>query len=102
MVARTGRYGAHREAYRARWVAGTLRGMDDETYEPMDGITPPKIKTYSGVAELLGKLEGKAAMWERVGREAKERAEEFEGAAQRVRDGASSVTVGRTTYVLGE
>jgi hypothetical protein len=76
--------------------------MDDETYEPMDGITPPKIKTFSGMAELLAKLEGRAAMWERVARENKERAEEFESAAQRVRGGATSVTVGRTTYVLGE
>jgi hypothetical protein len=76
--------------------------MDDETYEPMDGITPPKIKTFADVADLLGKLEGRAAMWERVARENKERAEEFESAAQRVRDGATTVTVGRTTYVLGE
>jgi hypothetical protein len=70
--------------------------MDDE----MDVISPPKIKTYSSVEDLLGKLESRAAMWERVARENKERAEEFEGAAQRVRGGASSVTVGRTTYVL--
>lgn len=76
--------------------------MDDETYEPLDGITPPKIKTYSSVEDLLGKLESRAAMWERVARENQERAGEFESAAQRVRDGASSVTVGRTTYVLGE
>lgn len=70
--------------------------------EPMGGITPPKIKTYGSVTELLTKLEGKAAMWERVARENKERAEEFESAAQQVRAGSSSVTVGRTTYVLGE
>ncbi|MFF1597724.1 hypothetical protein ACFVYV_09530 [Streptomyces mirabilis] len=73
--------------------------MDDETFEPLDGA---KIRTYSSVAELLGKLESKAVMWERVARESKERAGEFETAAQQVRDGASSVTVGRTTYVLGE
>jgi hypothetical protein len=76
--------------------------MDDETYEPLDGITPPKIKTFSDVAALLGKLEGRAALWERAAREHKERAEEFEGAAQQVRNGATSVTVGRTTYVLEE
>jgi hypothetical protein len=76
--------------------------MTDETYEPLDGITPPKIKTYSDTAELLAKLEGRAAMWERVARENKERAEEFEAAAQEIRNGATSVTVGRTTYVLGE
>lgn len=76
--------------------------MDDETTEPVGGITPPKIKTYSNVPELLGKLERRAAMWERVARDAKDRAEEFERAAQEIRDGAMSVVVGRTTYVLGE
>jgi hypothetical protein len=72
--------------------------MDDE----MDVISPPKIKTFSDTAELLAKLEGRAAMWERVARENKERAEEFERAAREIRDGASTVVVGRTTYVLGE
>jgi hypothetical protein len=72
--------------------------MDDE----MNGITPPKIKTYRSIAELLAKLEGRAAMWERVSRENKERAEDFERAAQEIRNGAASVVVGRTTYVLGE
>jgi hypothetical protein len=76
--------------------------MDDETYEPLDGITPPKIRNYNSVAELLGKLESRAAMWERVARENKERAGEFETAAQEIRNGATRVTVGRTTYVLGE
>lgn len=71
-------------------------------FEGLGGITPPKVKTYTTAAELLAKLEGRAAMWERVARENKERAEEFESAAQRVRNGESSVTVGRTTYVLGE
>jgi hypothetical protein len=70
--------------------------MDDE----MDVISPPKIKTFSDEAELLAKLEGRAAMWERVARENKERAEDFERAAQAVRGGAASVSVGRTTYVL--
>jgi nicotinic acid mononucleotide adenylyltransferase len=72
--------------------------MDDET----NGITPPKIRTYHSVAELLAKLERRAAMWERASRENKERAEDFERAAQEIRNGAASVTVGRTTYVLGE
>lgn len=63
---------------------------------------PAKTKTYTSTSDLLGKLEGKAAMWERVARENKERAEDFERAAQEVRDGASIVTVGRTTYALEE
>jgi hypothetical protein len=71
--------------------------MDDET---PDLISPPKIKPYASVPELLAKLEGKAAMWERVARDNKEHAEEFERAAQEVRNGSASVTVGRTTYVL--
>jgi hypothetical protein len=72
--------------------------MDDD----MHGITPPKVKNYRSVAELLRKLEGRAAMWERVARENQERAEDFERAAQEIRNGATSVVVGRTTYVLGE
>lgn len=68
----------------------------------MQGIAPPKIQTYHSTAELLAKLEGRAAMWERVARENKERAEDFERAAQEIRNGAASVVVGRTTYVLGE
>jgi hypothetical protein len=72
--------------------------MDDE----MHGITPPKVKNYRSVAELLRKLEGRAAMWERVARENQERAEDFERAAREIRNGATSVVVGRTTYVLGE
>jgi hypothetical protein len=76
--------------------------MDDDAFDAMGGPTPPKIRNFSSIEELLGKLEGRAAMWERVARENKERAEEFEGAAQRVRDGATTVTVGRTTYVLEE
>jgi hypothetical protein len=39
-------------------------------------------------------------MWDRVARENKERAEEFERAAQEIREGATSVVVGRTTYTL--
>lgn len=61
---------------------------------------PSKVKCYDDSPELLAKLEGKAAMWERVARENKERAQEFERAAQEVREGATSVTVGRTTYIL--
>ncbi|MGW1858035.1 hypothetical protein [Streptomyces collinus] len=61
---------------------------------------PPKVKPYASVTELLAKLEGRAAMWERVARENKERAEEFERAAQEIREGANTVIVGRTTYVL--
>lgn len=61
---------------------------------------PPKTKPYTDAAALLAKLEGRGAMWARVARENQERADEFERAAQAVRDGATSVTVGRTTYVL--
>jgi C4-type Zn-finger protein len=66
----------------------------------MAGPVGPKTKTFTSVSGILGKLEGKAAMWERVARDSKERAEDFERAAQAIRDGAASVTVGRTTYVL--
>jgi hypothetical protein len=69
--------------------------MDSET-----PTMPAKVRPYTNIYELLAKLEGKAAMWERVGRDAKERAEDFERAAQQVREGAAVVTVGRTTYTL--
>jgi hypothetical protein len=68
--------------------------------ELMHGIAPPKIKNYDSAAELLAKLEGRAALWERHARDATDRAAEFESAAQRIRNGASTVTVGRTTYTL--
>jgi hypothetical protein len=61
---------------------------------------PAKVKHYDDAGELLAKLEGRAAMWDRVARENKERSEEFERAAQQIRDGATTVTVGRTTYTL--
>jgi hypothetical protein len=61
---------------------------------------PPKIKAYDDARALLAKLEGRAAMWERNARDAKERAEEFERAAREIREGAASVVVGRTTYTL--
>ncbi|MGW6313789.1 hypothetical protein [Streptomyces sp. NPDC055099] len=65
-------------------------------------IVGPKTKLFTSVPEILAKLEGKAAMWERVARDNKERAEDFERAAQQIRDGASVVSVGRTTYVLSD
>lgn len=74
--------------------------MDD--FDESGPMMPPKIKTYASTTELLAKLDGRAAMWERVARDNKARAEDFEDAARRVRDGAQRVTVGRTTYVLGE
>ena len=67
--------------------------MDSDT-----PAVPPKVRTYDDVSSLLTKLEGKVAMWERVARDARERADDFERAAQAVRDGCQSVTVGRTTY----
>ncbi|WP_234323989.1 MULTISPECIES: hypothetical protein [unclassified Streptomyces] len=66
----------------------------------MSGAVGPKTKSFTSVGAVLAKLEGKAAMWERVARENKERAGDFERAAQAIRDGATSVTVGRTTYTL--
>lgn len=71
--------------------------MDFETETP---AMPPKIKSYADMGTLLAKLEGRAALWERHARDAKERAEEFERAAQQIREGATVVTVGRTTYTL--
>jgi hypothetical protein len=68
----------------------------------MTGTIGPKTKSFTSVGEILGKLEGKAAMWERVARDNKERSEDFERAAQRIREGATSVTVGRTTYTIEE
>ncbi|BET51736.1 hypothetical protein RGQ21_67180 [Kitasatospora aureofaciens] len=61
---------------------------------------PAKVRPYSNVPELLAKLEEKAVMWERVSRDAKDRALDFEQAAQQIREGAAAVTVGRTTYTL--
>lgn len=61
---------------------------------------PPKARSFTDRSELLAKLEGKAAMWARVARENQERSDDFEIAAQAVRDGAVQVTVGRTTYKL--
>ncbi|MBA9050821.1 MULTISPECIES: hypothetical protein [Streptomyces] len=72
--------------------------MDDDDYAT--GPIGPKTREFNDVQAILAKLEGKAAMWERVARDNKDRAQDFERAAQAVRDGASAVTVGRTTYVL--
>ncbi|QAX95037.1 hypothetical protein SEA_SEBASTISAURUS_49 [Streptomyces phage Sebastisaurus] len=66
----------------------------------MAGPIGPKTKSFTTVAEILAKLEGKAALWERTARDNKERAEDFERAAQQIREGSTSVTVGRTTYTL--
>ncbi|CAD80149.1 gp25.1 [Streptomyces phage phiBT1] len=68
----------------------------------MTGPVGPKTRRFTDTQSILGKLEGKCAMWERVGRDAVERAGDFERAAQAIRDGARAVTVGRTTYVLDE
>ena len=61
---------------------------------------PDKVRPFSDRARLLAKLEGKAALWHRHELDAQERVAEFERAAQEIRDGATSVTVGRTTYEL--
>lgn len=60
---------------------------------------PPKVRAYE-LAELLAKLDGKAALWARTARDAEERAADFERAAQAIRAGATSAQVGRTTYVV--
>ncbi|MGW2467917.1 hypothetical protein [Streptomyces bauhiniae] len=66
----------------------------------MAGPSGPKTKAYASVPEILAKLEGRAALWARQARDSKERSEDFERAAQAIRNGKSSVTVGRTTYIL--
>lgn len=75
--------------------------IDNEDFT-VDGPIGPKTKTFASVPEILAKLEGKVALWEGVGRDAMGRAGDFESAAQRIREGATSVTIGRTTYVLAE
>lgn len=68
--------------------------------EPETSILPEKVRTYTSAGELLAKLEGKAALWERTARDASERSLAFEEAAQLIREGETSVTIGRTTYTL--
>ncbi|MEW2406502.1 hypothetical protein [Streptomyces griseoviridis] len=75
--------------------------MNDDD-ELMMGPIGPKTRRFTDRLEILTKLEGKCAMWERVARDNKERAEDFERAAQRIREGATAVTVGRTTYYLAD
>lgn len=72
---------------------------DDEDFST-NGPVGPKTKTFESVPEILAKLESKVALWEGFARDAVDRAADFEGAAQAIRNGASVVTVGRTTYVL--
>ncbi|MER5894735.1 hypothetical protein [Streptomyces sp. NPDC001876] len=71
---------------------------DDDDF--MVGMGGPKARPFPDVQAILAKLERKAALWERTARDAKERSEDFERAAQHIRDGETSVTVGRTTYFL--
>lgn len=77
--------------------------VDDTTHDDYDldgpGM-PGKTREFSSVPELLAKLEGKVAMYERIARDSKEKAEIFEEAAQAIRTGSDSVIVGRTTYIL--
>ncbi|MEV6419689.1 hypothetical protein [Streptomyces sp. NPDC051662] len=74
--------------------------MDDDDF--MTGMGGPKMRRFTDTQAILAKLEGKCAMWERVARDNKERAGDFERAAQRIREGATAVTVGRTTYYLAD
>lgn len=69
-------------------------------YSALRDLDAGKTRKFSSVPELIAKLEGRAALWENVGRDAVDRAAEFERAAREVREGASFVTVGRTTYVI--
>ena len=63
---------------------------------------PPKTKSYASAGELVEKLEGRAAMWHRVARENEDRAAKFDSAVREIMAGATSVTVGRTTYKVDE
>ncbi|MCI3271057.1 hypothetical protein [Streptomyces cylindrosporus] len=63
---------------------------------------PPKVRTYNDTATLLNKLQDKAKLWHRTAKENEARANEFDRAAQQVEDGATTVTVGLTTYVVDE
>lgn len=58
---------------------------------------PIKVRTFPA-DELRDKLERKAALWHRTARENEERALDFERAIRELSAGATSVTVGRTTY----
>lgn len=69
-------------------------------YAALRGLDAGKTRKFGSVTELLAKLEGRAVLWENVARDAKDRAAEFERAAQEAREGAPIVIVGRTTYVL--
>lgn len=74
---------------------------NDTTEFDLDGPgMAGKTRDFSSVPELLAKLEGKVSMYEQISRDSKEKAGDFERAAQAVREGAVSVTVGRTTYNL--
>jgi len=72
--------------------------MEDD-YEDTP-LTSKEPRSFATREELLAKLEGKVALHERICRDNKDLADDFEIAAQAVRDGAVSVTVGRTTYKL--
>ncbi|MGI5408182.1 hypothetical protein ACQEV9_15445 [Streptomyces chartreusis] len=65
-------------------------------------IMPPKVRTFASAAELADKLSGKAALWHRTALENEERAVEFDRAAELIVNGAKTVTVGRTTYRVGQ
>jgi hypothetical protein len=74
--------------------------IEDTEYD-LDGPgMAGKTRDFGSVPELLAKLEGKVAMYERIARDAAEKAGDFERAAQAVREGSNSVIVGRTTYNL--
>lgn len=74
--------------------------VDDTEFDLDAPGMPGKTREHTSVPELLAKLEGKVAMYEQMARDATEKAGDFERAAQAVREGADSVTVGRTTYNL--
>ncbi|MGW5636955.1 hypothetical protein [Streptomyces sp. NPDC003832] len=61
-----------------------------------------KTRTFATRKELLDKLGEKEKLAHRQALDAADRRAEYESASQRVLDGAMSVTVGRTTYVISE
>ncbi len=65
-----------------------------------EDMFPPKVRTFGNREELLAKLGGKAKLWFRTAADADARAKEFDSAMRKVLAGATTVTVGRTTYVI--
>lgn len=65
-----------------------------------EDMFPPKTRAYGSQEELLAKLAGKAKLWFRTAEDASARANSFDQAMRDVMAGATTVTVGLTTYVI--